>query len=69
MSNTKKEIGAILRTARKKRGLTQIELANQINTNQVTIRTIERGMANPTLEKLLAISKKLNVQIFNLNGK
>lgn len=69
MSNTKKEIGAILRTARKKEGLTQIELADQINTNQVTIRTIERGTANPTLEKLLAISEKLNVQIFNLNGK
>jgi len=45
---------------RKKLGLTQEELANQVNVTRQTIISLEQGKYNPSLELASKITKALN---------
>ena len=59
-------IGARVRHHRKQNGLSQEELAEQVETNRVYISNIERGEAAPSLEMLLNIANVLNVSADDL---
>ena len=60
MENTM--IGLKIRDLRKKRGLTQIDLATGIMHRCALIR-IENGLSSPNFERLMKIAKKLGVSI------
>lgn len=59
-------IGALIE-ARKRKGLTQTQLAQKIGTKQSVISRLEIGQANPTLEFLkklaLALNSKLEIHL------
>ena len=59
-------IGSRVRHHRKLNGLSQEELAEQLETNRVYISNIERGEAAPSLEMLLRIANVLNVSADDL---
>lgn len=56
-------IGENIRKYRKMQGLTQKQLANLAELNEVTIRSYENGKYKPKLETLRKISKALGVYI------
>lgn len=66
MKNIKKELGQIMRLERKKKNMTQSDLANKIGSTITTISTIERGTANPTLNNIINISKVLEINLFSI---
>ena len=55
------EIGAKLLLARRKAGLTQVEVAEQAGLSDRTYADIERGMANMRVETLLRICRVLEI--------
>lgn len=56
-----------VRTARKKKGLTQEELAEQINFTQAAISAFERGdTVNPSWLLIGRLSRALDVDPFDL---
>lgn len=57
----KEEIGKNIQKNRKKKGLTQIELAVDAGVNPSYYGKIERGLVNPSLEKVYRIIKALRV--------
>ena len=56
-------IGARVRTLRKRRGLTQEELAGRIGRSVETLSVLERGRATPTLPVLGRLSEALAVPL------
>jgi putative transcriptional regulator len=48
---------------RKKKGLTQEELADSLDVSRQTIISIEKGKCNPSLTLVLKISKYFNVSV------
>ncbi len=54
------EIGALVREARKKRGLTQVQLAGALRTSQSAVARIEQGRQNVGLELLARIGSALD---------
>lgn len=56
-------IGANVRDARRKRALTQAQLAERVSRSVETISNLERGNLVPGIETLLAISEALNVPL------
>ncbi|HWY80277.1 MAG TPA: helix-turn-helix transcriptional regulator [Candidatus Sulfotelmatobacter sp.] len=61
-SKLKEELGRNIERARKKRGLKQVELAVDAGINPSYYGKIERGLVNPSLEKLYRIIKALGVR-------
>lgn len=57
----KEEIGKNIQKNRKKKGLTQIELAVDAGVNPSYYGKIERGIVNPSLEKIYRVIKALHV--------
>lgn len=58
-----------LRTVRKDRNLTQEELADILNVSRQAVSKWESGEGYPETEKLILLSKELNVSIdYLLNG-
>lgn len=53
------EISIYIKNYRKKNNLTQVELAELLEVNQVMISKLERGNYNPTIKQLMKISYKL----------
>lgn len=51
---------------RKKHGLTQEQLAKELNVTRQTINAIENNKYSPTLELALKLSKFLEVSVENL---
>ena len=49
--------------ARRQQGLTQRDLAEQLNMQQSSIARLESGKSNPSLKTLLAVVEALNVQL------
>lgn len=47
--------GALLRTVRRRHGLTQRQLADRARTSQAAISRIERGTVSPTVETLTSL--------------
>ena len=57
------EIGQLIKTRRKLFRLTQLDLAEMTGVSHNTIRKIERGKANPTIEVLSKLGTVLGYQI------
>lgn len=57
------EIAAGIRLARKEAGLTQEDLALLAQTSQRTIRAIETGTGNPTLNSVVAAASVLGLKV------
>lgn len=61
-----KQLGNRIREVRKKRGLTQLEVADLADTSSNYFAEIERGQANPSYSMLTAIAKALKVKLSDL---
>lgn len=61
-----KEFGQRVRTARKRKKMTQIELANAINKQESTIRKYENGSIKPPWDIIEQIASALDVSPFDL---
>jgi len=61
-----KQIGALVRDARKQRGLTQTQLAEALGTSQSAVARIEQGKQNVSLEMLARIGTALDTGLVQL---
>ena len=61
-------IGYLIRDARKHRGWTQTDLAEQLGTSQSAVNRIERGHQNLSLEMLARIGEALDSEIVSLGA-
>ena len=61
------EIGRVIESMRKEKGLTQSELAKKIGTSQSAIHRIEKGDQNISLEMVKKVSNELGGQILSIN--
>lgn len=62
-TRTQAQLGAILRRARKTKGLTQGRLAEQINKRQATVSNLESPEGGATLETLFAVLSALDLEL------
>lgn len=58
----KHEVGELIKKARKKNKLKQIDVAVAAGINSSYYGKIERGLVNPSLEKIYRIIKALNLK-------
>ena len=58
--------GERIEAARKKKGLTQEELAERVNVSQSMINHIENGNKKPSLETAVALANELGVTLDSL---
>ena len=61
-----KEVGRRIRFFRRKRGITQEQLAFEVNTSAAYLSNIERAIKKPSLQKLMEISDVLKIPISDL---
>ncbi len=61
--SSSKDLGAFLARARKRRGLSQREVAAQLGVTQKWISAIEQGKSRAWIDKVLELSYFLGVQI------
>jgi transcriptional regulator with XRE-family HTH domain len=61
-----KVVGANIKRFRRKKGLTQYQLAQDIGLRQESISRIEKGKYNPSLGTLERIAKALGVTVAEL---
>lgn len=66
MQTIAEQIGAIIRTLRKEKGLTQQTLADEIGSSFSYIGRVERGEGNVTIETIIKIAAALNIGFFEL---
>jgi transcriptional regulator with XRE-family HTH domain len=64
--NTKQSIGRRIKVLRRKRGLSQEEVASKADISPNYVSRMERGTENPTLDMLIKISEALNVELWEL---
>lgn len=57
------ELGAELQRARKQNGLTQEQLAELAGISERTLRSIERGAGNASIEAVLSVANVLGLRI------
>lgn len=65
-NNVYKKLGAKIAYLRKSKRYSQEKLAEKTDISEIYMGQIERGEANPTLEKLIAIADALGVEIREL---
>ncbi len=58
--------GAVLKSIREKRGMTQAALAKKVGVHQVSITRIETGVRNPSMALLQRLAQALKVQLESL---
>lgn len=63
-----KQIGRIIAEARKATGLSQLDLASQLNLDKRTISTYENGTRKVHAARLVKIAKILNISLDSLTG-
>ena len=68
MNRIARNLAQNITSLRKKRGLTQAELAKPAGATRSSITLIESGDSNPTLEVLIKLSNALMVSINELTG-
>lgn len=61
-----KSLGLRIRSLRKERGLTQIELAYRCNMEPSNLNRIEAGRTNPTVRSLTLVANGLGLKLINL---
>lgn len=66
MSSVTERVAARIVELRKKRGMTQEDLASKTGLNRVTLARLERVMHQPTLDTLDAIARALGVTLVDL---
>lgn len=59
----KKAFGKKIKEAREKLGMTQLQLAEEINVSQNFLGDIERGIKLPSLSKLIYLSNVLKISL------
>jgi len=64
VSETIGHIAAGIKAARKRRGLTQAELADKIGTRQSVISRIESGDHLPSLSTLIRLARALDMELY-----
>ena len=57
------KIGEILRSAREKAGLTQLELSSKVGVSRAYYADIERGRYTPSLKVLSKLAKVLSIDL------
>jgi transcriptional regulator with XRE-family HTH domain len=62
------DIGTLIKTLRKKRGLTQVNLAKKLGMTQKAVCDYERGTAKPSRERLPKLSAILGISVDELLG-
>jgi len=61
--NSASELGTTLQRTRKNHGLTQEQLADLAGISERTLRSIERGAGNPSIEAVLSVADVLGLRI------
>ncbi len=61
-----RKLGAKIAYLRKLKHLSQEKMAEKVDISEIYMGQIERGEANPTLDKLKAIAKVLDIEIKEL---
>ena len=61
-----KTLGLNIKFARMKKGISQEELAELVDTSRITISFIETAQQNPTILKIIDIAKVLDIDINEL---
>ncbi len=61
-----KELGKRIAIVRKKKGLTQEQLAETIDVHRTYIGFIEQGVRNPSISNIYKIANALNVSLREL---
>jgi ribosome-binding protein aMBF1 (putative translation factor) len=56
-------VGSVVRAARRKAGLSQVELARRAGTSQPSIARLERGLVSPTVISLDRIARALGTEL------
>ncbi len=64
--NKKKLMGLRIKELRKRKGLSQEEVAEKAETSPNYVSRMERGTENPTLDMLIKISEALEVDMWEL---
>ena len=59
-------LGANIRKTRKRRGISQEDLAHSVRVDRSHMGVIERGKGNPTVKIIAQIANKLGVRIKDL---
>lgn len=62
LARTPRQIGNLVRRARRKRGISQTELAKAVGVRQATVSMIETGNSGVKLETLLAVLAALDLE-------
>ncbi|MFF3092252.1 helix-turn-helix domain-containing protein [Streptomyces cyaneofuscatus] len=62
----RQQIGATLRAARERRGLTQIQLGELAGMDHKTVHRIEYATSDPSLTMLLRLAAALHVELAEL---
>jgi SOS-response transcriptional repressor LexA len=60
VDSTKSSLGSQIRSARREKNLTLVELSNQIGISNQALSDIERGKKNPSKQTLMNLSRELN---------
>lgn len=55
-------VGESLKTYRKQKGFTQVELAKRAGISRSYLADVEAGRYNPSLDTLMAVAKALNIE-------
>ena len=63
LARTPRQIGTLVRRARKKKGISQTELADKVGTRQATVLMIETGNSAVKLATLLAVLAALDLEL------
>lgn len=61
-----KKTGKFISTNRKKQGLSQKELAEQLHISDKAISKWERGLSFPDISMLIPLSEILNISLYDL---
>jgi ribosome-binding protein aMBF1 (putative translation factor) len=56
-------VGSVVRAARRRAGMSQVELARRAGTSQPSIARLERGLVSPTVISLDRIARALGVEL------
>lgn len=65
----KSQIGIIFKLYRLRKGLSQFQLANEVDLSKDYIGRIERGKTNPTIEIIICICNFLELDIIQVVSK
>lgn len=65
----KNQIGIIFKLYRLRKGLSQFQLANEVDLSKDYIGRIERGKTNPTIEIIISICNFLEIDIIHVFSK